>query len=739
MVAELGVLRLEDPVSSLDSIGRRAAAALADQLGILTVRDLLEHYPRRYEDLGNVLPLEVARIGEAVTLVGTILDWTGFTPRSRRAGRRLFISEARVRDQAGNCFTITFFNQQWRERRLPPGTVAAFSGTLERKFGGLRLVMPAVQELGGHARSGRRRLVPIYPATEALPSWRLAGWIERALDALPPLPDFLPPRLRDQFGLPALDEAVRAIHAPKHESQARAARRRLAFDELFTLQVGLQWRRARLQTQTAGLDNTPVAGGLAECFLAGLPFTPTRAQRRAFEEIGADLARDCPMHRLLQGEVGSGKTLVATWTMLCAVDHGRQAAVMAPTEVLAEQHYRTLVNQLAPLGVNVLDGVRVELLTSATTSSSRRRILGELLSGQVDLVVGTHALLTEEVRFCDLGVVVVDEQHRFGVHQRMKLKEKGSGEAGGEIAERAGSCKIRPARPGPFGASPDVLVMTATPIPRSLALTFFGDLDVTVLDELPPGRHDIVTQLITPAENHRRQRLYDFVRAQAGAGGQTYVVCPLVEESDEVSARAAEVEHARLRDEVFPDLRVGLVHGRMRSEEKEGAMAAFRRGELDVLVATTVIEVGVDVPSATIMIVEDADRFGISQLHQLRGRVGRGASRSYCVLFGDPQSDEARARLEAVASTSDGFKLAEIDLELRGEGHLFGVRQSGTPDFKLARLARDIQLVAEAREAARSLVAAHPSLAGGEVEALVDEVRRRYRGGLEGLEALSAG
>ncbi|MDQ3931475.1 MAG: DEAD/DEAH box helicase, partial [Actinomycetota bacterium] len=411
----------------------------------------------------------------------------------------------------------------------------------------------------------------------------------------------------------------------------------------------------------------------------------------------------------------------------CAVDHGRQAAVMAPTEVLAEQHYSTLIDQLAPLGVNVLDSVRVELVTSATTGASRRRILAELLAGEVDVVVGTHALLEEEVRFRDLGVVVIDEQHRFGVHQRMKLKEKGSGVAGREIPEPMG------------GSYPDVLVMTATPIPRSLALTLFGDLDVTVLNELPPGRHEIVTQLITPAESSRRERLYDFVRAQAATGYQTYVVCPLIEESDEVGARAAEAEHARLRDEVFPDLRVGLVHGRMRSEHKEAAMAAFRRGDLDVLVTTTVIEVGVDVPTATIMIVEDADRFGISQLHQLRGRVGRGTSRSYCVLFADPRSDESRLRLEAVASTNDGFALAETDLELRGEGHLFGVRQSGAPDFKLVRLARDVELVVETREAARRLVAAHRSPDGQELEALRNEVRRRYPGGLEELEALSAG
>ena len=717
------MLALGDAVGAIEGIGPRAVTALRIGLGIETVRDLVEHYPRRYDDLGDLVALDLARVGEPVTLVGSVEGWTTRRPQTR-GKRRLVISEATVRDSGGGTFVVTFFNQDWREKRMPAGTVAAFSGKLEHKFRALRIASPNVQVLGWGALDvdvDHQRLIPVYPATEALPSWRLAGWITAALEELPPFDDPLPAAMRTEQALVELDAAVRTIHAPDTKRDADQAHRRLVFDELFTLQVGLQWRRARLEADVAGLDNAPSPGGLPERFLSVLPFEPTAAQRRALDEIGADLGSDRPMHRLLQGDVGSGKTLVATWAMLCAVDRGRQAALMAPTEVLAEQHLRTLTEQLAPLGVNVLDGVRIELLTSGTRTSSKRRILGELLSGRVDIVVGTHALLEEGVRFDDLGVVVVDEQHRFGVSQRVRLKEKGSAAA----------------------VAPDVLVMTATPIPRSLALTMFGDLDVTVLDELPPGRKEVVTQLITPDQMGRRERLYQFIREEAGAGHQTYIVCPLVSESEEIGARAAEAEYVRLRDEVFPDLRVGLVHGRMKGDEKDAAMTALRRGELDVLVATTVIEVGVDVPTASIMVIEDADRFGISQLHQLRGRVGRGAARSYCVLFaghpGQELSEEARARLAAVTMTTDGFALAETDLEVRGEGQLFGVKQSGLPDLKLARLVRDGKLVAETRDLARDLVRSDPQLAEPGLEALRAEVVRRYRGGLEELKALATG
>jgi ATP-dependent DNA helicase RecG len=423
------------------------------------------------------------------------------------------------------------------------------------------------------------------------------------------------------------------------------------------------------------------------------------------------------MHRLLQGDVGSGKTVVAVWTLLNAVDHHRQAAFMVPTEVLAEQHFQTLTTLLAPLGVNVLDGIRVELLTSSTPAKTRRRILSELMTGELDVLVGTHALLEEGVRFADLGVVVIDEQHRFGVAQRVKLKEKGTG--GPTLDADAPD------------VMPDVMVMTATPIPRSLALTLYGDLDVTVLDEMPPGREPITTQLITPDQEGRRDKLYEFIRREAAAGRRAYVVCPLVEEG-ELPAKNVTDEHRRLAGQVFPDLTVELIHGRMRPDAKEAAMTRFRTGEAQILVATTVIEVGVDVAEATIMVIEDAERFGISQLHQLRGRVGRGGGASYCVLFAGWSTelpDSALDRLEAVAATTDGFELAETDMRLRGTGMLFGRMQSGSrSDIKLADLGHDRELIEETRRRARAIVAADPHLDAADHRAMRDEVVRRYEG-----------
>jgi ATP-dependent DNA helicase RecG len=517
---------------------------------------------------------------------------------------------------------------------------------------------------------------------------------------------------------------VRDIHLPASREAEWAARRRLVFDELLVLQLGLQWRRRQLEAGMLGWDNTPRADGASARLLVNLPFMPTTAQSRAFDSIGADLGRERPMHRLLQGDVGSGKTLVALWTMLTAVDNGRQAALMAPTALLAEQHLRTLSALLAPLGVNAPGGLRIELLTSATSTAQRRRILDELVTGEVDLVVGTHALLEEGVRFAELGVVVIDEQHRFGVSQRVALKEK-SGSGGGRA-----------------DVLPDVLVMTATPIPRSLALTVYGDLDVTVLDELPPGRTPVRTTLLDPSAPERRERLYGYVREQVAAGQRAYVVCPLVE-AGESGATSAVEHHHHLAEGVFTDLDVELVHGRMRSEDKETAMRRFRDGEAQVLVATTVIEVGVDVPEASIMIIEDAERFGLSQLHQLRGRVGRGAAVSHCALMAglplDELTDDARARLEALVDTTDGFRLAETDLELRGSGQLFGQRQSGLPDLRLARIGRDLDVIAHTRELAQRIVAEDPEQREPAHATMHAEVARRFAADLEGLEALETG
>ncbi len=719
-------LRLEDAVTAVEGVGRRAADELKSSLQIETVRDLLEHVPRAYEEHGQLTDLLQARTGEKVTLIGRIGPW------SQAGGRgRVKRTSARVTDRSGRIFEVTFFNQPWQAQRHPAGTVAAFSGELKRFNQALQMANPQIAaqssldvEAPTFSNDG---LQPVYPATESVPTGRLAKYVHAAIRDLVPVVDHLGEELRAAHDLRDLHSTFTAIHQPRDRDEVAAARRRLTFDELFILQVGLQLRRHRLEVTSRGKPSPPVAAGLADRFLAALPFMPTKAQSKAFSEVGEDLAAARPMHRLLQGDVGAGKTLVAAWAMLQVVDAGRQAALMVPTEVLAEQHLRTLVDLLTPLGVNFLDGPRVELLTGSSTTSHRRRVLSELLVGTTNIVVGTHALLEEGVRFADLGLVVVDEQHRFGVEQRVTLKDKGADD-GDEDA---------------LPVLPDVLVMTATPIPRSLALTLYGDLDVTVLDELPAGRQPIVTQLITPDQAGRREKLEQFIEDEALAGRQTYVVCPLVEPSDELEGvRSAVEEHERLTAR-YPTLQVGLVHGRLRPADKEAAMQAFRDGETHILVSTTVIEVGVDVPNATIMVIEDANRFGISQLHQLRGRVGRGSARSYCVLFTDltPAASEGGGngleRLEAVAATTDGFRLADVDLELRGEGALFGQRQSGIADLRFASVIRDLEMIGETRQAATAIVGVDPTLITH--PRLLAEVRRRFPGGAEEFAALETG
>ncbi|MBA2530051.1 MAG: ATP-dependent DNA helicase RecG [Euzebyales bacterium] len=699
---------LDARVGEVEGVSARAARTLSSALGIETVRDLLEHYPRqgRYRDIGAYLPLADAPLGEAVTLVGTIRGWQVVRPR----GRRMTIAKARLADDGGGQVEVPLFNQEWRAKQLPPGARIAASGVLERFRGTLQLRNARVVALDAEqAPSDAERIVATYPATEALPSPRIARYVAAALDRLPPLPDHLPDSVRRRRRLLDLDTAVRTIHRPADLADIEPARRRLVYDELLCLQLGLQQRRHRLESDAAGLSQGRGGDGPAAAFLAALPFAPTGDQLAAMAEIDRALARPKPMHRLLQGEVGSGKTLIAAVAMLSALEHGHQAVLMAPTAVLAEQHARTLTRLLAPIGVGLPGGPRLELLTGGMSASRLRGLLAELAVGDVQLVVGTHALLEDRVQLPELGLVVVDEQHRFGVEHRTRLRDK-----------RAD------------GRWPDILVMTATPIPRSLALTVYGDLDVTVIRELPGGRQAITTQVIA-SDSGRRAGLYAFMRERFAAGERAYVVCPLIDASEALDIANATEVHARLAGGVFSDVRVELVHGRQPAAERDAAMDAFRRGDAQVLVSTTVIEVGVDVPEATVMVVEDADRFGISQLHQLRGRVGRGAARSYCVLFSD--DPEGNPRLRALADTSDGFALAELDLMLRGEGSLFDTRQSGLPDLKIASLASDLEEVSRSREDARELVEADPDLSAH--PALAGEVRRRY--GDERLAALDTG
>jgi ATP-dependent DNA helicase RecG len=623
--------------------------------------------------------------GTTALVIVTVRSATKRQMRNRRT-----MVEAVVGDESGRLH-IVFFNQPWRERQLTPGLEIALYGKVDDYRGGLQMANPVVDMIGD--RTGR--IVPIYPQSEKaqLSTWEIAGWVEDALAKCKPrgLAEPVPDDVRQRLALIDRWTALRGIHLPETIQEKEQARRRLAFDELLRVQLVLVMRKRAMERNSVGIRHA-VGGELVRRFHGALPFPLTNAQQRVIGEIDADLAGSHPMHRLLQGDVGSGKTVVAVTALLAAVQGGHQGALMAPTEVLAEQHatgVRALLDGLVvPAGESSLFSerpLRVELLTNRVTGAERKRLLAALANGEVDLVIGTHALIQEGVAFHSLGVVVIDEQHRFGVEQRAALRDK----AGGLV--------------------PDVLVMTATPIPRTAAMTVYGDLDVSVLDEMPPGRTPIVTRW---AAGTAEEDAWEAVREEVAAGRQAYVVCPLIEESEKLEVASAEETFERLSGGELHDLRLGLLHGRMTSGDKETVMGAFRAGVLDVLIATTVIEVGVDVPNATVMVVLDADRFGIAQLHQLRGRVGRGAHESQCWLVtGEPADGEgASPRVEALVKTTDGFELAEIDLDLRGEGTLMSSAQKGRSDLRLASLRRDRELVRLARDAAFDIVDADPDL-----------------------------
>ncbi len=611
-----------------------------------------------------------------------------------------------------SSLTIVFFNQAWRERQLPVGTEAAFFGRVDEYRGRRQMTNPAVDVLG---KLGERTgaIVPVYPQSGKAEvfSYQLHGLVGEVLRRAQPrgFADPLPTRIRARLGLVDRGRAYEGIHRPEVARDHRDAHRRLVFDEFLRMQVGLVARKRALERGRRGISHDP-PGRLEASFRDALPFELTAAQQHAVDEIARDLAAPKPMHRLLQGDVGSGKTVVAVSAMLRAIEAGSQCALMAPTEVLAEQHHLSVRRMLGGLRVSA-DGtltgdrpLRVELLTNRTGAERRRRLAAGLASGEVDIVVGTHALLFGDAPYLRLGLVVIDEQHRFGVEQRALLRGKGD--------------------------EPDVLVMTATPIPRTAAMLVYGDLDRTELRELPPGRTPIRTEVVD-ATPLGRATAYERLRREIDNDHQAYVVCPLVEGSDKVQAKAAKAEYERLRDDELSGLRVGLLHGQLKATEKESVMGAFRAGELDVLVATTVIEVGVDVPNASVMIVEDAHRFGLSQLHQLRGRVGRGAAESWCSLIADATTPQAEERMAATASSTDGFVLAERDLEIRGAGEVFGERQAGFSDLKLGRIPRDEAVVMEARRVAEEILDADPTLA--EHESLRAEVRDRLGDDLDFL------
>jgi ATP-dependent DNA helicase RecG len=728
----------EVSITRLNRLPDKKAAAL-HEWGVDTIFDLLTTYPHRYIDRSRRADVADLAVGEEAVVLAEVRRVSG---RRTRNGRS--IVELLVRDGTG-AMKVVFFNQPWRAKQLAAGSEALFYGKLDEYRGTGQMTNPVVDVLvatENESQAERRRtmrIIPVYPSSAkvGLNSWEIGEWVAEAIRRVPSFADPLPEQWRQRLDLVGRIDAFHGVHLPGSMADTIPARRRLAFDELFRLQLALVLRRRALEQDARAirhrvsvLDVTsgtrrgaqptlseatlPTgAPSLVREFLAGLPFELTTAQRKALAAIFAELAGPLPMHRLLQGDVGSGKTVVAVAALLAAVQGGYQGALMVPTEVLAEQHYmavRSLTDGLTVADPSRLDGdrpVHVALLTNRTTAAERVRLHRGLRSGEVDLVVGTHALLTDGVRFHSLGVVVIDEQHRFGVEQRAALRDKGRSSV---VAEAAGP---------DAGADPDLLVMTATPIPRTAAMVVFGDLDMVVLDELPPGRTPVTTAWArTPLEE---AAAWERVRDEVAAGHRCYVVCPLVEGSDRVVARSATEELARLSAEALRGLRLGLLHGQMPAADKEKAIAAFRSGEVQVLVATTVIEVGVDVPEATVMVVESADRFGIAQLHQLRGRVGRSSLPSWCYLLGEGATPEAAERLAALERTTDGFELAEVDLDLRGEGTILGARQKGRSDLRLASLREDRDLLTAARQVAEDVTDADPLLDGHPL--LQDEVR----------------
>jgi ATP-dependent DNA helicase RecG len=688
---------LDAPITKLRGAGPKLAAA-AGEMGIADLGDLLRHLPHGYRDRAQPISLAELKLGEEAT-VEVQVDRAKVRPTRRR---RLTILEADVHDAGGKAKAV-WFNRAWLADRLAPGARLLLHGKLEKR--GFTVTEHEFLEAGDDDSAGLHTtgIVPVHPASERIRPQKLREWVWQALPLARHAVEPIPGRLRRELRMASAVDSLTASHFPADEHQAEAARERLAFEELFLYQAALVSRRGRRVSGQKGIA-LPQTGESVKAWLRSLPFELTADQCRAIEEVDEDLERPQPMQRLLMGEVGSGKTVVALYAMIRAIEAGHQAALMAPTETLAEQHFRTLETLLAG------DPVPATLLTSATTPARRRELLDSLAAGQPQLVVGTHAVIEEAVGFSSLAVAVVDEQHRFGVSQRAALDAKGPGRS-----------------------LPHVLHMTATPIPRTLSLTAYGDLDTTVLKELPKGRKPIRTRVVDEAH---RAEAYEFIRERLREGRQAYVVCPLVSDSEAVEAKAAEAEAKRLAAGELRDFKITLLHGQMSSDQKARAMNAFVAGEADVLVATTVIEVGIDVANATVMLVEGAERFGLSQLHQLRGRVGRGEHESYCVLFGDPESEAAKARLEAIAGEGDGFALAEVDLTIRGEGEILGTRQHGLPRFRAASLPEDTTLLLEARRRVLELRERHGSLEHPALGPLMDESRSRF--GDERVEQIAA-
>lgn len=645
--------KLSDPVTLLKGVGQARARQLAN-LNIFTLEDLICHFPRGYEDRTRLVNIEKLEPDVPACFRAMVMN----TPRTAHVRKGLDVTKVTVADTTGRL-NLTFFNSQYAAQQLQYGSEYIFYGAVSGDFIGYNMTNPTFEPVDAPAVN-TRRVMPIYPLTAGLSNGVLLRLVQQALAICDAPAEILPEEVRREYEILPAQQAYTAIHQPKSMEEAEQAKKRLIFEEFFVFSAGLSLMRQNRREKKAevfeNLDLQP--------FYQELPFSLTGAQRRAVEEILKDFQKGTPMNRLVQGDVGSGKTMVAAAAACCAARNGRQVALMAPTEILAEQHFASLSKLFSPLQISV------GLLTGSMSVKEKKLVRQQLEEGTLQVVVGTHALLTDATRFQNLGLVIADEQHRFGVAQRSRLSGKGE--------------------------DPHLLVMSATPIPRTLALLMYGDLDVSILDELPPGRETVDTFLVNESY---RPRINAFIRKQVSQGNQCFVVCPAVEENQELGVKAAAAWAETLQQTVFPDLRITLLHGQMKGSEKEAAMAAFARGEADVMVATTVIEVGVDVPNATLMVIEDADRFGLSQLHQLRGRVGRGKAKSYCILTSHNRNPETLERLKALCKTTDGFRIAEEDLKLRGPGDFFGSRQSGLPAFRVADLSCDLKTLKDAQGA----------------------------------------
>lgn len=672
---------IQKNVQYLKGVGPQKAKQL-ERLGIYTIWDLLYHFPREYQDRSNILPAHSYAHGDIATVKGIVISSQETKPR-----RGLNITKF-VLQEEGSTFYAVWFNQPYIRKQFPVGKKILITGKMDRNFGIPQIQVTDYEAIEGDDSLHGGRIVPIYPLSEGVSQRFLRTIIKSTLEQVGSgMREFLPDAMLDRYNLPCLPEALQEIHFPNNAQTSLRSQKRFIIEEFFLFQLGIGLQRSRSKRKPK--EHNYLQESLTEQLLKNLPFQLTSAQTRVYKEIQTDLQKPYAMNRLLQGDVGAGKTIVAALALCKAAGSGFQSALMAPTELLAEQHAKNIIELLEPLGV------KVALLTGSS-KKGRVRILDAVASGEIQVVVGTHALIQNEVQFKNLSLVVVDEQHRFGVRQRAALQDK--------------------------GVAPDVLVMTATPIPRTLALTLYGDLDVSVIDELPPGRQLIKTYHLSLSQAGKAVGL---VKKQVEEGKQAYVVCPLIEESEKIDTQAAVDLYERLQ-KALPECKVGLLHGKMKAPDKEKMMENFRIGTVNILVSTTVIEVGVDVPNATVMIIWDAQRFGLAQLHQLRGRVGRGKEQSYCIIVSDPSTREAKERLTAMCHTQDGFKLAEEDLKLRGPGEFFGTRQSGIPDFKIANLVRDAREIEQARKEAEQLLKDDPELKSLPNQALVEQFVRRF-------------